>query len=177
MSTDSRTNAELVDALRELARVLAAMWPDDARVKAYVQQHAALMAELAARTERGATELAEAQRKVEAYDVARAVVKREGHSRAEYVLRAKAAEAALAEAREKLGRLRASVSRGRALIDPRYENRQDVLAWYEDSAALATPEQAGITDPDHEEGSIGTSRNLERVVAEQASTPPERGEA
>lgn len=41
-------------------------------------------------------------RKVEAYDAARAVVKREGFSRAEYMLRAETAEAALTEAREAL---------------------------------------------------------------------------
>ena len=46
--------------------------------------------------------LQDAQRKVDAYDAARAVVKTEGNTRAYYVLRAKNAEAALQDAREAL---------------------------------------------------------------------------
>ena len=61
-----------------------------------------LRAEAAKAGDTRAVQDAESIRKVEAYDAARAEVKRNGHSRAEYVLRAEAAEAERDEARKLL---------------------------------------------------------------------------
>ena len=81
-----------------------------------------------------ARDAAESNRKVEAYDVARAKVKREGISRAEYVLRAEYAErkAALAEAVVEAAERVRQTTPGRSLIV-----RGDVLQrLYDETAAF-----------------------------------------
>ena len=86
--------SEDADLVRE------ALWVDGQPELVYTSALASANQSALAALVRLEARLAENARKVEAYDAARATVKREGNSRAYYVLRAEAAEALLKKIRQ-----------------------------------------------------------------------------
>lgn len=104
-----------------------------------------------------ARQLAEAARKVDAYDAARATVKREGNTRAYYVLRAEEAERQLAEAERENGRLR----------EQRKEDTEDALRYLDALDRI----DAGWAPPPRGSGQLHWTQEIARAAIHPPDPP------